>query len=108
MPEPTKPKVISPEVKALRDDYKQRLKDLKKTKRSAAVLKTIIEKRLNSLTMGDRERLTDALAPNTTPAIPALHTPPVVLPSQVPKRYPPQGVPVAPQPRPSAPVAAPK
>lgn len=93
-----KTKQICPEITALRDEHKAKVADLKVKKKSAAVLKTILEKRLPTMTMGDRQKLMDELALNTTPSIPILLEKPVVLPSQVPK--PAEKLPPAPKPAP--------
>ena len=79
------PKKLDPEIAALRDEHKGRVADLRVKKRSAAVLKTILEKRLPTMTMGDRQKLMDELALNVTPSIPILLEKPTVLPSQLPK-----------------------
>lgn len=66
-----KPKV-DPEIVKLRRKYAQEVSEYLKTRQSAALLKTIIEKRLPRLVGRDREKLLDVLMANTTRCFPSM------------------------------------
>jgi hypothetical protein len=63
------PKVISPEVEALREEYRKKIAALAGDRASAAILQTIITKRLPSLTKAHQQALFDHLAVTCQPAL---------------------------------------
>ena len=64
------PRVIDPEIQRLRDEHNEAVKALHDKRRSAGILKTIIDKRLSQMTLNDRTQLFDALREIVTPALP--------------------------------------
>ena len=76
-----KPRTVDPAVQALRDktnaaiaalkkEQKERAATLKLEKKSAGVLRVIIDKRLPKLTTEDKNKLADVLAGVATPPLP--------------------------------------
>lgn len=66
------PREIDPEIKTLQEEHKRRVAELRNRRRSAALLKTILDKRLAQLTDEDKNKLADALRQCSTPTIPGL------------------------------------
>lgn len=63
---------IDPEILKLRKKHADEVKDYKRARASAALLKTILNKRLPCLIGADREKLLDVLMANTTRCFPAM------------------------------------
>lgn len=69
MPSKAKPKV-DPEILKLRKKHQLEVKQYIDSRKSAALLKTMIDKRIPSLTNKDREKLLDHLMTVATPKLP--------------------------------------
>jgi hypothetical protein len=63
---------IDPEIVKLRKKHAEEVKEYKRARASAALLKTILNKRLPNLIQTDREKLLDVLMVNTTRCFPAM------------------------------------
>ena len=96
MNEPTKTSVrtIDPEIQRLRLEHRQNVENLKKTRESAMILTTIIEKRLPQMTPTDRLKLLEAIGPK--PIQPAPQPPRPRQPDPVTAPRPAQPLPAAP------------
>ena len=66
--------VIDPGILAIREQAKAQVKALRLARKSAAVLKSIVDKKLPALTTEDRNKLSEALKVITTPALPGTET----------------------------------
>jgi len=69
-----KPKV-DPEIMKLRAKHQAEVREYMKTRSSAGILKTIIDKRLPSMTKSDLEKLYDYLGTLATPPLPGVTEP---------------------------------
>ncbi len=66
---PSAPRVMDPEIVALRKAHNANVKALHTRRASAKLLATILNKRLAQMTQDDRSKLFDALAKTETPKL---------------------------------------
>lgn len=72
---PSTPREIDPEIKALQEEHKRRVIELRNRRRSAALLKTILDKRLAQMTDEDKNKLADTLRSCSTLPLPPTKSP---------------------------------
>lgn len=66
------PRTVDPDVLAIRAEATRKVKELHKSRASAKLLKTILDKRLAQLMDNDKMKLFDALKDIVTPSLPTL------------------------------------
>lgn len=68
-PKTRKKPQIDPEIEAIRKRANKEVQEYLRRRRSAAILETIINKRLPQLTQLDKDKLYDALSHQVTPSL---------------------------------------